>query len=408
MTGLLFATLDKIPVAAEVAAAFGIADNTLVQRAAPDPVNGNLVEIGDSKQPLAFFPQIKVKRWGNETNLSARLDESIWPGWDTSQPVVSTSGNKIFYTKAKFEAQWYDLGFEDDTGGFEHLVVLHEKPPINQIQWTIVSKALDFFPQGPLSADEIAEGVVRPAEYIDSIAVYHKTSRNNFIGGKNYKSGKAAHLQRIVATDANGVVAYGTQTITVNSAGNGLWTVTLPQAFLDTAAYPISVDPTFGYTSVGASSAFVSQNTINGFSATGAAGTLNSISVYSKNANGTFNIKGILVNQADKTILSGGIGAIVSSTTTAAWRTSNYASPPTIASVGYYISYIALDGSYLYYDAGSATDYWFKDTSNNYSTPTDPTDGTTTANYLISAYATYTPSGGGGGSDFLQTMMGIG
>jgi hypothetical protein len=60
-------------------------------------------------------------------------------------------------------------------------------------------------------------------------------------------------------------------------------TITIPQSFLDSAVYPVVVDPTFGYSSVGATFATITDGIIR-LSVTHAApenGTLNTIHFYS-------------------------------------------------------------------------------------------------------------------------------
>jgi len=84
---------------------------------------------------------------------------------------------------------------------------------------------------------------------VGSYAVYHSTKRNNIVGGMEYQTGKAFHIYRPHAVDADGVKVWCELDIT-----EGELTVTVPEDFLNKASYPVVVDPTFGYSSVGASS----------------------------------------------------------------------------------------------------------------------------------------------------------
>lgn len=211
-------------------AAYNLINQTFVQKSAPDPINGNLVEIGDSKQPN-FYPQVKIMRWGNEVNFSARLIDL-----DGSTPDLKVSGNKIQYIKSGYEVHYYDMGFEDDTGGFVDEIILNSKPSTNIIQWTIQSKGLVFNPQGPLTTEEIADGAIRPDNVVGSIAVYHETNKNHKIGGKNYRAGKAFHIYALYATDTKNNISKATLDI-----AGGNMTATLDQTFLDSAVYPVSI-----------------------------------------------------------------------------------------------------------------------------------------------------------------------
>src|SRR3990167_591565 len=176
------------------------------------------VEVGDFKS-VEWQPQVKLMRWDNEVNLSVRQ---------------VSEGTPNFY---------------DVEEGYEFEVILTEKPATNKVRFTIETKELDFFYQPPLTQQEIDEGAVRPDDVVGSYAVYHATKGGmNDAAGKEYKVGKAFHIYRPFAYD---------------NEGNGVWcdlnitganlTITIPQAFLDDAVYPVIVDPTFGNTGIGAS-----------------------------------------------------------------------------------------------------------------------------------------------------------
>ena len=222
--------ISKVPLSAELAVNFNLANNTIIQKAALDPINGNLVEVGDSKQP-EFYPQLKIMRWENEVNFSARLVDL-----DSTTPTMEITGNVIKYKKATYEAHYYDIGFADDTGGFVDELILNSKPATNVIQWTLQTKGLDFFYQDALTAQEIADGCSRTDHIVGSYAVYHSTQSGDNVGGKNYRAGKAFHIFAPLATDAKGNTSKSTLNIS-----NGIMTATINQAFLDSSAYPISI-----------------------------------------------------------------------------------------------------------------------------------------------------------------------
>ena len=100
-------------------------------------------EIGDAKQP-EFYPQVKIKRWDNEGNFSARLVH------DEKTPQVITEDGKIKWLGQKVEAHFYDTGsLKEDEGGYEFEIVLKEPPKSNLISLTIQTKGLDFTYQPP-------------------------------------------------------------------------------------------------------------------------------------------------------------------------------------------------------------------------------------------------------------------
>jgi hypothetical protein len=92
-----------------------------------------------------------------------------------------------------------------EDGGFEIEIVLDEAPASNVFEFQIEgAEDLDFFYQPPLSDEEIAEGAVRPENVIGSYAVYHKAKANHRVGNTSYSTGRAFHIYRPKAIDANG------------------------------------------------------------------------------------------------------------------------------------------------------------------------------------------------------------
>ena len=359
----------------ELASRYDLVGNTLVQKSVADVKNDSSVEIGDSKQ-VDFYPQAKFTKWRNEVNFSARLV-------DDGKGQLAFEKNIVKYVKTDIEAHFYNLD-----NSFEIELLLNSKPASNVFTWTIQSKGLNFYYQPPLTAQEIAAGDVRPDNIVGSYAVYTNRKNHNLSTGINYRHGKAFHIYRPKATDAKG----GSTWCDLNIE-NGLMTVTVPQTFLDTAVYPVLVDPTIGYTTVGGTGSFLNTDDVYGVHATATEdGTVNSISIYFSTASGNF--KGLLVDGSSKTIVTNGISPAGSYSSTAAWYTTTYSSSPSISNtVDYYICGIVdTVVTKMYYDTGSSPDNLY-DSSNSYASPTDPTDGTT-GNRLYSAYATYTTGGG--------------
>lgn len=206
-----------------------------------DPKDRIEVEVGDSKQ-VDFKPQVKIMRWDNEVNFSMRAEEK------EGAEVVEEEG-KIKYITPEYEVHQYSKPEAGEDGGFEFEWVLPKKPASNVLTATIQTKGLNFFYQPALTQEEIDEGASRPENVVGSYAVYHKTKGGmNDAAGMEYKVGKAFHIYRPKAIDAKGTEVWGELNI---DEQNGLLKVTIDKDFLDNAVYPVTVDPTFGYTTVG-------------------------------------------------------------------------------------------------------------------------------------------------------------
>lgn len=111
---------------------------------------------------------------------------------------------------------------------------------------------VSFYFQPPLTVEEIAQGCERPENVVGSYAVYYERS-GQFLDRdgnevSNYETGKLAHIYRPFVRDADGKEAWCDQVIDPEA---GTLSITMPSAWLDAAAYPVILGPTFGYTSVG-------------------------------------------------------------------------------------------------------------------------------------------------------------
>lgn len=208
--------------------------------------------IGDEKQE-EFYPRLKLKVWDNECNLSVGLKTNPYTGSIAS---VQEEANVITWREGNTEAKFYPLADtkENEGGGYEFEVILHEPPLSNVIELTLnTPKDLVFHYQPALTEEEIAEGAFRPENVVGSYAVYHATKGNLHKGkgeAEKYKCGKAFHIYRPKIIDAKGNWIWGELNIDVE---NELMTITIDEKWLDEAIYPITVDPTFGYTEVGKS-----------------------------------------------------------------------------------------------------------------------------------------------------------
>jgi len=254
---------------------------------------GDAVQIGDPADAV-FSPKVTLNRWNGECWLRLSFDDS---NIEPSQKSVQLTDDKVRWATPLFDFRFY--GVDQDDGGLELEIILKQKPLENTFSFAIHSQSLKFCYQPPLNQEldpreytlltetealNERERVLRPVEVVGSYAVYHDSKA----GGK-YQAGKVFHVFRPRLTDADGKTAWAEFNADVQQTG--VLTITLPRNFLETAKYPVVVDPTFGYTSIGASSGGDSGR-IDGFHAAPASsGTVDIISAYVYASSGTTNIK---------------------------------------------------------------------------------------------------------------------
>ena len=344
--------------------------------------------VGDEKQP-DFYPRMKIKRWDNEVNFSIGIISTF-----------QGSHNKGSHNKVGDIVEWNDghgVGakfYQKPGDQFEFEISLDERPLTGFVLLSIDTKGLDFFYQPPLTREEIDDGCERTDNVVRSYAVYHKTMKGNFIGGKNYRNGKFCHIYRPYATDAKGKHEWCDMNIT-----GSVMKITVP----DGLVYPVVIDPTFGYTSVGETSLIMGSYNIiysSGFSMP-EDGTLTNITGYnSTNTTPPGSDFSLAIYDASNRIdyttpeqtddvaadwhsFSVVVGASLSSGTT------------------YFIAFVYGNGSSstdmkLYYDSlGHYPEYEYIDYS--YPPPATWSPSTSSSDRTLSIYATYTagtpPSG---------------
>jgi hypothetical protein len=374
-----------------------------------DPVDRLSVEIGDSKQIGTFYPQVKVMRWDNEVNFSARLVN------DELTPVLSDSLGIIKWEGSAIDCRFYSIqDTEHPQGAYEFNVILKEIPKSNIITFTIQTKGLDYFYQPKLTEEEIKRGCLRPDNVVGSYAVYYQGNFTNYEGGKLYRSGKAFHIYRPGIIDAVGSKVWGELNIDIDK---GLLTVTIPQEFLDKATYPIqhSAGLTLGYSTIGGST---DTPAAGNFIAAGAyqsaagGGTISKCQVAAWSVNSDPLRMALYVNSGDAPYGAGAVpgallansdsGAMTVSRTTKPTQDSEFTSSVvpngTIVSSTYY--WICFNNNNtntmsVAFDAGGAYSYWYKaDAYANFPDANAPAS-MTNSNAKYSAYYTYAAAGGG-------------
>ena len=203
--------------------------------------------------------RVEAKQIGNtvETTLPWKGEQGIKVKVDLGEPTIS----ERLADKRKKEVITETVDFGD--GGFKVDILLNEKPDTNIFCYQIEgAENYDFFYQPPLTEQEIAEGAERPEDIAGSYAVYHKTLKDHQLGKENYATGKVMHIPRPQVWEFNNEdVTKEWADLTYDERG---LCVTARQEFLDKATYPVRVDPTFGYTSQGATSQTIENSIVMG------------------------------------------------------------------------------------------------------------------------------------------------
>ena len=363
------------------------------------------VEVGDSKQTV-FYPQIKISAWDNEANFSLRFTSEI------ADSSFEQKDSKVEWTKkdgtvVSFYERKDPLYEEFD--GFEFEFKLLKKPTTNQFLMSIETKGFAFQYQPELTEAEKKNGAYRPDNVVGSYAVFHSTKRD----GAKYKAGKVLHIYRPYAEDAMGECVWCSMSIDVVAK---TMLIEIPQDFLDSAVYPIVVDPTFGYTSIGGSWQEYNQDqAFGGKYASNATTEIDSLTFYAKRSasDGTTPQPKIVMwggGSPPASILTNGVGPAISVTDlSGAWYTVNYSSKPSVSNgtayrlgaiqdVGYSTINVAYDGT-------------VEIDPNNYATPEAYVPYNNQPTFQPSVYATYTsvitPNGIASSESFGSPSIGL-
>ena len=372
------------------------------------------VEIGDSKDSSEFFPQAKIMRWDNEVNFSIRYkeDETI------SEKVVDTVDDKFVWEKDDKAVYIYDKTEVGEDGGLEFEVVFNKKPQNNVVEFTIETKGLDFLYQPEISDEEAqrlvdaladkeeitleeAKRRIRPENVVGSYAVYHKEKAGNYTD-KEYKTGKFCHIYRPKLIDADGKEIWGE--IHIDTEEKQL-AITVDPTFLETAKYPVIVDPTLGYTSEGGSDANLintNENRMSRYTMPSGASVSKGTAFWHSDGSTSSYLKAVLWLVSDGTVATNGVGAANSTSSSSYVEVdSTFSTAPTVSNVDYWIGVVNGTGgsvSYLAYDSGWTSNYGAYDVLNSYSSPETLGDPIPlqTNDYRFSIYVTYTTGGSAG------------
>ena len=214
-----------------------------------------------------------------------------------------------------------DEGVKDE---FEFDVILSKKPESNKLLFSIETKNLLFFKQKELTDQDKKDGCIRPPRVIGSYAVYHAQP-----DPITHKTGKAFHLFRPIIEDAIGNKVWGDININIEKK---LLSIKIPEKFLNTAVYPVIVDPNFGYSSVGLSFASFDGLMVGNLYSTPAGMNVKSMSAYLQGGApaGNYQYAGAIYSYTTgaRKALTSNSGSITTAIS-AGWQSLNIASPAT-------------------------------------------------------------------------------
>lgn len=254
----------------------------------------SLNEVPLERVEMVAENRVEARQIGNvvETTLPWKGEKGLKVIYDMGEP---TALEKV---KDKRKKQVITEVVDFGDGGFKVDVLLTEKPTTNQFCYAIEgAENYDFFYQSPATQAEIDEGMIQAPEIAGSYAVYHKTLKDHIVGQQNYATGKVMHIPRPqvweMGNEANKVWAD-------LSYSDGQLCVTAPQDFIDNADYTngVRIDPTFGYTTLGASFNTLQADYIEAshYTLSEAPVTLTKVTVYLTTASNNF--KGVVYSDS--------------------------------------------------------------------------------------------------------------
>lgn len=270
-------------------------------------------------------------------------------------------------------------------------ILLNEKPATTTFCYQITGwESYDFFYQPPLSEEEVAQGAYRPEEIVGSYAVYHKTLHDFEEGETNYETGKVMHIPYpyIWSVNATSTTKHRAQDFSIK---DGSMCVTVAQSDLDTMEYPIRIDPTFGYTSVGGTNTSLLANETAGnyyiSPPDSGATSLSKISLYAQYRLSSDQYKGVLYDSSGN-VVTNGTGSATNPPVAYGWTDSTFGTPPTITTnTSYGINVVMSSTTDYKYDTVTSA-YGLYDSTNSFASPQSITISDS-GNIKMSVYATW-------------------
>jgi hypothetical protein len=294
-----------------------------------------------------------------------------------------------------------DIWHIDENGRLKWDIEFKEKPATNKFSWDLsYSEGIEFYYQGELTEFEKGRNAVRPDNVVGSYAVYcNKSGHYTDEDGKtivNYRTGKLLHIYRPLCIDAKGNKEWAELLI-----DKGTITVTIPQKYLDTAVYPVTLDPNLGYSTAGGSEAASTVWDSYHDTTDSSGGTMSAIHSYLKNTSGTkYSIlSAVYTDDAGNNRPQNQVTAEVTLTCPASTSSmtdisASYSGTVT-GSTKYWLAWVGEreDNPYIAYDSADANRECHNGGS-GYDLPATWPDAGTNYSYRASLWAVYTAAGG--------------
>ena len=333
--------------------------------------------LGDLK-PLVTIGGKPVDKFIPNLNMSFHNDEFFINLNRRDKQAISTTD------KAEIDGIDKDIFYIDENGRFKWDIEFKERPSKNSWTWELKhADGIEFYYQGELTDEEIKDGCERPHEVVGSYAVYCNKANNK------YKTGKLCHIYRPFCYDINAESIYADLKI-----ADGQLTITIDETWLDNATFPVTLDPTFGYETIGGSTAnWVNSKAVKAYTLPSGGGSIESISLYCYKLYGDvtsyFGLYADNSGYPGSRLAYNATGITISSTT--AWRTCPVSYSDIVASAQYFLAFTG--NIFFYYDScdSGAVGELFTSYNASLSDPFGSFDG---KSQRASIYATYTESGG--------------
>jgi len=257
---------------------------------------------------------------------------------------------------------------------------------------------LEFYYQPPLDQElnvseydfvnethAIKDGIVvneRPENVVGSYAAYSTTKRDN-----EYQTGKICHIYRPLLVDAVGQTSWGWMNITGNT-----FTIGWNSSWVAGCVFPLTIDPTFGYETMGNTKWTLGSDDLGGygFTSPSASGIVVTQISVACNASATTKLsKAVIVLNSTLAIVANSVSGAVTVSTTRQWWNYTFTTNPVLSGNTLYDLAIVsqLSGSLLWYDTGVAnTAIW--DPTNSYTAP-ETADTAEFYNFKAGIFATY-------------------
>lgn len=184
----------------------------------------------------------------------SRLDTQLKVSMLDATPTASISDTELRYVDYTCKIYETDRGLEWD-------IILAEPPKASEWSMKVEGTDLSWYYQPPLNEEYIEPGYTvnathvydakgellayRPIDVVGSYAVY----------GSKYGTGKVFHVYRPRVYDSKGAETWGTL-----SYSDGVLTVFIDPEWLAKATYPVTIDPIWGYTSIGGSNGIITSS----------------------------------------------------------------------------------------------------------------------------------------------------